>query len=886
MRKFGFILCFAGLSFAGLYAQSPLDTRISLKVKNLPLEQVLYQLIEQSSVRLSFSNNILPKNKSVTMDAEQEPLGKLLDRLLAKTEIEYRVAGSQVVLYRKEKAASRSLTITNGFTRDRETGELIGGAVVQTDLGQGTYTNEFGYFSLATEAVPSLLIASALGYEPDTFYLKSASKRFKITLNLKPAYLKEIIVNSIADSALLETSWGGVAFNMEQALKLASLGGETDIMRVAYTLPGMQTGADGVGGISVRGGNVDQNLFLLDGVPVYNAAHGLGVFSIFNPGSVRNAKIMRGVFPAQYGGRTSSVWDIQTKEGNSHFFTGSMELGVSSAQLTLEGPVSAGKGSYFVSGRRALFDFFSVPLSRELRKRNNTQGYLSYYFYDLNFKANYELSPKNRIYFSLYRGNDYFKDYYEQQQSFQDTLSFILDREKVSWGNNIVSLRWNRLFSGKLFGNATLTYSRYAYASQDNVDLDLIGPQGRINRDVLLLKYDSDVRDFAFKTDFDYSAIGGHRLRAGGSMTRHVIQPGIVSFEEATVIDSIKTDTLGAWDKKPIRSLELDAYVQDEFKLGEFVELNAGLRTSALVVDGRGIYSLQPRLLVNILTGAKTRLHFSAGRTTQFLHLLSPSTIGLPKDLWVSTTSKVPPQHAWQLVAGADHQLNNWLSLEFQSYYKWLNNLIYFQGFGLDNINGQNWQNFISAGKGWAYGAEVMLKLERRQFGGWLSYTYSRTDRQFGLDVNKGEAFPYRLDHRNNLSLQFLYKFNAAWEFNAGFSLNSGSAFNFPSQQYEFVQAPGSYPSGIIPSAKVIEKLNGDRYPVYHRLDFAFSYYFQNNNARHTLKLGVYNAYSRQNPLYYTLRDDFDELGALQRKVVQVSLLPIFPALRYGLQFR
>ena len=795
------------------------------------------------------------------------------------------MAGSQVVLVRIESPPVKRNITVSGFIRDQETGELIAGAAIQNTQGRGTYSNEFGYFSIAVQSDATLLFISSLGYEPDTSVLETSSAR-SVEISLKPAYLAEVIVNSMTDSTLLETSAGALVFNMEQAQKLVSLGGETDLLRVAYTLPGILSGTDGLGGVSVRGGNVDQNLFLLDGVPVYNASHGLGIFSIYNSSSIRSAKVLKGVFPAQYGGRVASVWDVQTKEGNSRFFTGSMELGVSSAQLTLEGPISKGKGSYFVSGRRALFDFLSVPLTRRLRSGSGTDGYLSYYFYDLNFKANYKITDKDRLFLSLYRGRDFFKDIYEQQRYFEDTLSYIADQERVNWGNNVASLRWNRVFSDKLFANTALTFSQYLYQSEDYIDLDLIAPNGRINRDVLLLRYSSDVRDMAIKTDFDFMASHRHRLRYGASLTSHDLQPGIVSFEEATVIDSIKTDTLGAWDKTPLRSLEFDGYFQDEFKLGEFVELNLGMHLSGLKVEDGVHYSLQPRLLVRILASKKLAFYASAGKMTQFLHLLSPTNIGLPKDLWVSATKRVPPQHAWQLGIGSSVQLNNWWRVEMEGYYKWLRNLIYFQGSGLENINSSNWQNHVSTGEGWAYGVECLLRVEKSRFGGWLSYTYSRSERKFGLDVNNGNRFPYRLDRPHSLNLQFLYKLNPAWEFTSGFYISSGSAFNFPTQQYEFVQPPGSYPTAIIANPKVIEKLNGDRFPAYHRLDLAVNHYFWLRNARHTLKLGVYNAYFRQNPLYYSIRDDFDKNGELHRKVIQVSLLPIFPTIRYSLQFK
>ncbi len=886
MRRFWLLALLFGLSYVQLYSQTPLDEPVSLHAEELPLEQALYNLIENSSVRLSFSNSILPKDKIITIDVVNQPLRKVLELLLADTDIGYQVVGSQVALIRKPPppVVNKSLNV-NGFVKDRESGEYIVGAVVQNDQMQGTYTNEFGYFSLTIRKDTFLLMVSSLGYEPDTVWFLGGGSWNKIQISLKPAYLTEVVVNSQPDSIILETSPGVIVFNLEQADRLTALGGEADLMRLAYSLPGIQTGADGIGGISVRGGNVDQNLFLLDGVPVYNATHGLGIFSIYYSSAIRSAKILKGVFPAQYGGRASSVWDIQTKEGNSKKISGVAELGFSSAQLTLEGPLAHNRGSFFVSGRRAMFDFLSVPLSRKLRSQQKKDGFLSYYFFDLNFKTNYELSPKDHLFLSLYRGRDYFKDYYDQRQSYQDTLSLINNRERDNWGNDVISLRWNRLLTEKLFSNTTIAFSQYLYQSENYVGLDVVAPTGRINRDVLLLRYDSYVRDFALKTDFDYSANNEHRMRIGAAATRHHFQPGIVSFEEAMMIDSIQTDTLGAWNKRPIQSLEFDLYFQDEFKIGDFVEINLGIRASALAVEREPRYSLQPRALFKVKSGEKTTLHLSAGKMTQFLHLLSSSTIGLPKDLWVSATPQAPPQHVWQLSGGLTCRLNQWWSIEFESYYKWLSNLIYFQGSGLENINGANWQNYVSGGEGRTLGAELLLKVEKKKIGGWLSYTYSKSDRKHGLDVNKGREFPYRLDRRHNLSIQLLYKMSLSWDFTAGFELRSGTAFNFPTQQYEFVQAPGGYPVAIISNPKVIDRLNDDRYPVYHRLDFAFNHYFKIRNARHELKLGVYNAYFRQNPLYYTIRDDFDENRVLQRKLVQVSLLPIFPTLRYSIQF-
>lgn len=881
------ILVLLLLPASRLTAQTALDAPVTLRLQEKPLSLALELLNEQPQVRLSFSNASIPAGKQVTIQAVKQPLRLVLDEILNGTDLVYSLSGSQVLLLERQEAPRTAHTL-HGRVVDLESGEHIAGAAVYDMLsGQGAYANEYGYFSLRLFQGQAMLVFSSLGYAADSLEVAVDSSHF-LTLPLMPVFLAEVVVNSVADSVFMQGSPGKTEINMSQANRLAALGGEPDIMRLAGTFPGIQTGTDGFGGISVRGGNVDQNLFLLDGAPVYNALHGIGIFSVYNSSAVRSATILKGNIPAQHGGRISSVWDVQTREGNENEHRGQAELGTSSAQLLLEGPLPGKKGAFFVSGRRALFDFYSEPVTRKMRRKDDAEGFLSYYFYDLNAKANLSLSRDSRIFFSWYNGKDFFQDNYDQYRWFQDTLSIIADHEKVNWGNQVATLRWNHVFSGNLFSNATLTYSRYFYNSSDLIDVDLLSPdKGRIARDVLLLKYNSDIRDVAGKIDLDYLPGSRHRLRFGLQGTSHRFQPGATSFDQATIIDSIKTDTLGTWNRSFLSSFEYDAYLQDDLKVNPELSLNLGLRLSGLLVNGVNHVVMQPRVSLLYALNRVTSLHASAGRHAQFLHLLTPTNIGLPKDLWVSATEKVPPQKAWHLAAGASRKLGNWLTLEAEGYFKSMENLIYFAGTSLERLNAVNWQNQVSYGTGRAMGLESMLRLESPRLGGWLSYTLSSSTRRFGKEINKGETFPHRLDRRHNLNLQVLYKFNGNWDFNASFSLASGTPFSLPVAQYELVQAPfGGAPTEILQKPVLIDALNAQRLPLYHKLDLGVNYYFWQRNSRHTVKLGVYNVYFRQNPLYYTVRDEFDKAGVLDRKVIQVSLLPFFPALRYILEFK
>ncbi len=886
MKKTGLIFLLL-LALGHLGAQPLLDKKVTVKANNTPLDEVLYQLVDQG-ISLSFSNNIIPADKLVSAKPGSQKLGILLDEILAETDVKYKVVGSQIVLYKGEEAKENVNFTLSGFVKDAETGEAIVGAVVY-DPGRpiGTYTNEFGYFSLTIPESDLTILASFLGYTTDTF-LASLHQNIYQEMTLRPAYLSEVIVNSFSDSVLLESGLSEITMNMAQAAKMPALGGEADLLRLGHTLPGVQTGTDGFGGISVRGGNVDQNLFLMDGVPVYNAMHGAGVYSVYNASAVRSVQLSKGVFPAQYGGRISSVWDVQTKEGNSNFFQGEMDLGLTSGSLTLEGPIHKGKGSFFLSGRRAFFDFYSEPITRRLRKENNVDGSIGYYFFDLNMKTNYRLSQKDRVYLSYYQGKDFFSDRYDQFQWFNDTLVALKDNEDIEWGNKIASLRWNHTYNTKLFGNTSLTFSRYFYRSEKLIDLENLKNDLRIRRDIDFSKYFSEIKDVSFKTDFDYAASPMHQFRFGASATRHRFQPGIINFNQSTIVGTIELDTLGETDKQPLESNEYDLYVQDEMKFGRLIELNIGLRASGLSVNDKFYFSPQPRILLSYFVDKNLSFHASAGRVTQFLHLLSPSSFGLPKDLWVSATEKVPPQQSWQYVLGVKRKVATGLHLTLEAYYKTMKNLIVFKNLFLERINAQNWQEpeAISFGKGWSYGAEALLQWENEKASAWLSYTLAKSERQFDKEINGGRKFPTRLDRRHNFNLQFLYKFNQKWEFSLGFVFATGAAFTFPLTEYVFVQPPGSPPIDIVTTPQPVDNLNDYRLPAYHKLDLSLNHYFWQRKSRHAIRIGVFNAYDRRNPLYYSLRDRFNENGELERQIIQVSLLPIFPTLRYSLEFR
>ncbi len=868
------------ISAVTVSGQSLLDRPISFSFDDISLEEALFRLIDDSAINLSFSNSILPENKSITFTAIELPLDKVLDQLLDGTLLAYKETVSQIIIYRKGLLELESYTIS-GYVRDLETGENIVGAVIYDEEKKaGTYSNSFGYFSISlTEGETSLSISN-LGYEKEqmSFFHDEDGQ---VIIELKPYWFEPILVKSFTDSTLFENSNNAYDLNIKQVSKMASLGGEADLIRTVFSLPGVQTGSDGFGGLSVRGGGIDQNLFLLDGVPVYNAMHGIGLFSIYNSSAVRSAKILKGSFPARYGGRMSSVWDVQTKEGNKKEFLGEVDIGITSGKLTLEGPINKGQGSFFFSGRRALFDFYAEPISRKLRDNG---GFVTYQFDDLNLKFNYDLTKTDRVFISYYSGNDDYDDLRSLKQAFGDTITTLSDSEKVDWGNTIASLRWNHLFSDKLFGNTTFTYSLYEYGSEDFIDLLVNHRDDTLNRDVLLQLYSSTIKDVSIKTDFDYSSFKKHKIKFGSVLTWHEFSAKIASFEQAEYIDYILTDTVGDAGNMPLKSTELEFYLEDEIMLNENLHANIGLRVSSSYVLDSWHVLPQPRLLITYMPSSKSSFNFSINRVTQFLHLLSPSRLGLPKDLWVTATDKVPPQKSWQFVAGTKRKLGNGFLLNLDFYFKKMYNLPLFTGASLNGINTIDWQENVVVGRGKSYGTELLLQKHSEKWGGWLSYTLGWSNRKFPQDINNGESFPIKLDRRHNFNLQVLYKMNEKWDFAGGYTIASGSYFSLPSQEYSVVQISG-VPTSIEPLI-IPEGVNDQQLPVYHRLDVSANYYINHRKAKQTIKIGVTNVYNKLNPLFRTLRDKFDDDGVLSSEFVEVSLLPIFPSLRYIIELK
>ena len=884
MKKLYFFLLAIACSLTS-FAQSPLEQRVTVVAENKSLESVLYQLIDEHDVKLTFNNNILPE-RNISIALYDVTLKLALERIFTDTNIGFEVLGRQIVLV--EKPVPEKITFTiSGFLEDAETGEkLIGASVYDRNSKKGALTNPYGFYSLTIESGEVDIVFSYLGFKPQnrTFNLDQ-HKRFNLSLE-SDLTLKEVTVYATDSNSTVK----GVSvdvINTSDIKRLPSLGGEKDLLRTTHLLPGVQTGTDGVGGIYVRGGNAGQNLILIDGVPVYYISHAVGLFSIFNTEAIRTAKLVKGGFPARYGGRISSVLDIRTKEGNMKEINGWANIGLLTGSAGLEGPLVKNRSSFFLSGRLSYLDLYLKPYSASLKNEIGEKGETTYDFFDLNAKINYSFSDEDKVYLSFYSGGDVFLDQGEESREYlfeEGGEQFLFDyqykyHQALEWNNKVAAMRWNHLFSDKLFGNTSVTYSKLDVGF-DYTTLDSLTQE---DSDEALIKsyaqgfYRTGIEDLGVHLDFDLVPNAAHYFRFGLSVHSKNFNPGAViysEFSEFNPADEANSD----W----VKAVEYNAYFEDEFIFGKWT-VNTGLRASVQSVTKRNYRILEPRLAVSWRVFHGWRFKSAYSRTSQFLHLLSSSGIGLPTDLWVPSTNKIAPQIASHYVAGSSVDIGKQFVLDFEVYYKKMKNLLSFsEGASLYN----EWRENVTQGVGSSYGLEVLLKKYKGNTTGWLAYTLSYTDRQFDR-INFGNPYPFKYDRRHDLKIMFAHRFNPVFEITANWIFSTGFTYNLPLEKFSVPLSeylPVDHPAPIIDYGTK----NQNRMPAYHRLDLNLNIYLSRKKTDHQISLGVTNVYDKKNPLYYQLRRELnvvDQEIFETNKFVQVLLLPIVPSVSYSLKF-
>ncbi|MDA8692629.1 TonB-dependent receptor [Saprospiraceae bacterium] len=875
----------------------PDEKIIDYSTEDNTLREVLFELSELANVTIAFQDLIIPVDSIVTLSVRKERLGKVIDYLIEDHNLKYKIVGNQIVILQdkykkatvssKKKSKNKATVTISGIVRDADTGEpLVGSNVYLYDYSEGVSSNEYGFYSFTLNKGLQRIYASYIGYE-NGIYEIPLTRDTTINMELK-AYtrLSEVLITEKSLSPIKPIDQPEIAsidvLTIENILAKSSLGGIPDVMRLAYASTGVTTGADGFGGMSVRGGETNQNLVLFDGIPVYNAQHGFGLFSIFNSSVIKSAKLYKGTFPSRYSGRLSSVLDIRTREGSFRKFKGDVALGLFTGSASIEGPIIKEKASFLVSVRRTYVDPWIRNVTRAI---NNNNGSTSVHFFDFNGKLNFSLGDFSKLYISHYTGNDSF----DTDLTSQDNIDPIFaNTNQLFWdsGNTLTSLRWNARLSQKLFLNATAYRSKYSFISfdQDRIEeFESSNMLSFVDATFNAAFYRTQILDVASRVELDYVPNPTHHIKFGGGIINHKFSPGFISVNQSDSINPIQvpvtSNTLqNELIETDLNSNEYDIFVEDEIQVSKKVRLNVGYNHSVIVTGERSYHIPQPRILMSV-GDEKSLFKISWGRMGQFLHTLTNTGLGVPVDVWIPSTDQIEPETSWIFSVGQFKQTKLLGNLGVELFYKKFNNLTRFSETGFINISADsNWENLVPIGQGESYGAEFSIKKETAKTNFELGYTLSWSNRQFDL-INQGQQFAFRYDRRHVINIGLRRKLAENIDFSTSWEFGSGTPVTLPENRAFTDVGPNGEEIVVL----IYSEINNSKLPAYHRLDVGVDIHSDYKWGTSTLTLGLYNAYNRQNPFYRDI--NFNPNGNPKLRFQDLVILPVLPSFRYAISF-
>lgn len=759
----------------------------------------------------------------------------------------------------------------SGYVKDKESGEVLFGSTVSVK-GQSiaVATNPYGFYSLTLAPGEYTLVYNYLGYETTTRNLTlTKNERIDLLLQIKGRAINEVTVSSTKKNENIEeVTMSMNKMDIKEIKSMPALLGEVDVIRSIQALPGVSTVGEGATGFNVRGGGVDQNLILLDEAPVYNSSHLLGFFSVFNPDAVKDITLLKGGIPAQFGGRLSSLLDVRMKDGNANGFHGNGGIGLISSRLTLEGPVQKDKSSFIIAGRRTYGDLF-LKLSPDEAINNNIA-----YFYDLSAKYNQTINKNNRIFVSGYFGRDVFK--------FDDFF-------KMSWGNATGTVRWNHLFSEKLFANLTLIYSNYDYS--------LGVPTGAQAFD-----WKSNIINYSPKVDFGYYLNNKHTINFGASTIFYDFNPG-------TVTPGNNQSIFSAFQLDRQRGNEYAIYIDDEYTVNPVLSFKYGVRFSAFDYLGRQtVYdyvgedgqrktavnarffdrgesiafypNIEPRFSTKFSLDEFSSLKFSYNRMAQYIHLISGTTAASPTDVWTPSTKNIKPELADQVALGYFRNFkDNTIEASAEVFYKTMTNQIDYVD-GAELLLNKNLEADLLYGDGRAYGIEFFLKKNTGRFTGFTSYTLSKSERKI-IGINNNEYYDAKYDKTHILSIVGTYEATKRLSLSANFNYSTGVATTFPNSRYEF--------QGIVVPHNSDNSRNNYRVPAYHRLDIAATLRNKQKEGKKYSSewvFSIYNLYARRNAYSVYFRQNTEDPSNLKTEALRLSVFgSMLPSVTYNFKF-
>lgn len=867
------------------------EKRLLVKADHKPPAEFFMELSLQSNVNIIYSDNLIEKLPPVTLEMKNVSVDEILSEVLDGTLVGYKYVGDQIVLY--QAIASLQKYSVSGLVIDSISGEpLISGYVYDERSGKSTLTNEYGYFSLNLAEGEVRLLSGYSGYYQQRRTIDLNSNKI-LQINLQPrTMLSPVIVKEKIYGKEIGVIQPVEVLTLADLQSDIQLGGASDLYRAADFIPGVHTGTDGVGGIHVRGGDNDQNLILMDGVPVYHPNHLLGIISVFNYQVMQQASIYKGNFPSKFSGRLSSVMDVRTREGNINHWGFSGNVGLSEFGLMAEGPLVPGKVGILVAGRFFLPGLVMQDLTKAYKERNGFEGFSDADYYDFNGKLNWKISLRDRIYLSVYRGQDKLSDLTIRNASTSTIISHEEFDKNLNWSNKTGIFRWNHILDDKVFSNLIISTSSFVLQSIDKSNRNYSFPNSTLSpvEQFDIKEFKSGIRDITAKLELDIRPSTDHQMNAGIYAIHYKFQPKSISHNEESKVgdffldEGLLDDNLFSGFK--VESMEAGIYGEDKWQIKKGLYLSSGLHISGFFVQS--IYYLDPQLRINLEHQPIPEFAWNIGysRMTQYLHNLTSSSIGLPTDLWVPTTSKVSPALSDHYSASALWKPAEDFSFDISAYIKDMRSLISYQeGASFLLVEGPlagsivdagNWETKITEGDGNASGVELQFIYDYKKLQFKVNGTWSRSFRRFD-DINNGKPFPDRYDRRWSSTVTGQYKFDSKWSAGMNFIYGTGMAITLA--ESKFVNPGSIFPVlGLAYSER-----NAFRLPAYHRMDITINYRLaEKENFNHSLSLNLYNVYNRTNPFYITVvKEPVNQV----LKFKQFSLFKFFPSVSYRFAF-
>lgn len=852
------------------------QTQGQVQVKSLSTVKEQMELVH----KLHQINFIYDSSLNLDIPYHGKPLQRLgleqsLQELFRNTELKWEVKDKYILLHKMKKYT------VSGYVCQENGEPLINATVKDEALGIGTLSNNYGFFSITLPEGKHILCFSFIGFgQKRENIVLDKNKTLKVYL--KEDYsLDEVLVIGDLNSPIHTTQTGKVSLTARELQTEYSLLSSPDVIKTLQNLSGVASGTELVSGLYVHGGNHDENLFLLDGTPLYQINHLGGLFSSFNTDIVKNIEFYKSGFPARYGGRLSSVIDVRTNDGDMKEYHGSFTLGLLDGRIQFEGPIIKNRTSFNIAMRRSWLDVFSAPVfffRNKFKKDARFTG--RYAFHDINAKITHTFSDRSKAYVSFYSGNDILKvDNKQDMHEYSTGSDEELYRTKfnLQWGNLTTAINWSYQFTPKLFANFTGVYARnrslYDYKEEDKyLNSGQVTEVSHIER-----RNHSTIDDIGYRMEFDYKPGTRQHIRLGSNYLYHTFRPQSQAVRDFSGNEAQK-DTIQHSSSFYYRGHELTVYAEDDITLGKKWRTNIGVHYTLFKISDKTYHSVEPRASVRYLWNEHTALKLSYTEMSQFMHLLSSTYLNLPTDYWVPTTKEIRPMRSRQYAAGVYMRLPHHMHLSVEGFYKTMDHTIEYDGGNRLAPSAENWEMTVKEGKGKAYGAEFELSYRMVKTSVDFAYTLSWSKRKFS-EIYQG-WYADKFDNRHKLNIAVRHKFTGRIEAYAAWTFHSGNKMTVPSQYVNAPEIPGIKEKE--PGQWIYEKPNNVTLPSYHRLDVGA-------NFRKTTKRGyeriwnisIYNAYCRMNALYANVEKLPD--GSFRGKATGV--FPIIPSFSYTLKF-